>query len=121
MTRAMQKLYLTYAQMRRWNGTNGVRRMARFLHELPEDLLEYHSVLQTKSASALSSFKHAQPELSMSKQGNLRAGQKIKHETFGTGTILGFEGDGESLLVKIQFLRVGTKLLSPLYAKLDKI
>ena len=63
----------------------------------------------------------AYPVMPTTTQGNLRAGKKVKHETFGTGTIVGFEGDGESLLIKVQFLRVGTKLLSPLYAKLEPV
>lgn len=39
MTRAMQKLYLTYASMRRVNGNNTYRQPSRFINEIPEELL----------------------------------------------------------------------------------
>lgn len=45
-------------------------------------------------------------------------GQRVTHAKFGEGTIMGFEGSGESLLIQIKFNKFGTKWLSPLYAKL---
>lgn len=39
ITRAMRKLYITYATIRRLHGTDNYRRPSRFLKELPQDLL----------------------------------------------------------------------------------
>lgn len=44
-------------------------------------------------------------------------GQRVNHAKFGEGTIIGFEGDGEHLLIQIKFTKYGTKWLSPMYAK----
>lgn len=110
MTRAMRKLYLTSAEMRRWHGTNGLRRPSRFLDELPEELLEQESVLQQAQTTSYAVKESKSTH-------NFRIGQKVKHEVFGVGTIMGVEGEGESLYIRVQFPYAGTKLLSPLYCK----
>jgi DNA helicase II / ATP-dependent DNA helicase PcrA len=49
----------------------------------------------------------------------LRVGQKVKHAKFGEGIIIGFEGNGDAALIQIKFTKIGTKWLSPAYAKLE--
>lgn len=112
MTRAMQKLYLTNAETRRWYGVSSLRRPSRFLAELPEELIGHDSVVEQVSAPL---FNRNEPAATQ----KFRVGQKIKHEVFGVGSVVGVEGEGEYLLVKIQFIYAGTKLLSPLYAQLE--
>lgn len=51
----------------------------------------------------------------------LKIGQRIKHQKFGEGTVISFEGQDEHLLVQIKFARAGVKWLSPAYAKLEKM
>jgi len=46
-------------------------------------------------------------------------GQRVSHAKFGDGIIMDFEGQGEHLLIQIKFARIGSKWLSPAYAKLQ--
>jgi len=113
MTRAMQQLYFTYAENRRWRGASVLRRPSRFVAELPRELFTCDTLL---TAPEPVSFDHVVEPLA---NAGLKKGQKVKHEDFGVGTVLGVEGEGETLLVKVQFVYAGTKLLSPLYAPLE--
>src|SRR5579863_3216029 len=40
MTRAMQKLYITYAETRRLHGSDSYHRPSRFINEIPEELIQ---------------------------------------------------------------------------------
>src|SRR4029077_3240216 len=40
ITRAMRKLYMTYAEIRRLHGKEVYHRPSRFLHEIPQELIE---------------------------------------------------------------------------------
>lgn len=53
--------------------------------------------------------------------GGFAIGQMVMHQKFGEGVIIGFEGKDKHLLVQVKFTRVGTKWLSPTYAKLEKV
>jgi DNA helicase-2/ATP-dependent DNA helicase PcrA len=49
------------------------------------------------------------------------AGDRVKHATFGEGTILSVQKIAADMLYEIAFDRVGTKKLMHTYAKLQKI
>ena len=106
MTRAMQKLYLSYAESRRFRGNDSFRRPSRFLREIPVELVANDTVLNTIEAGENDEFS---------------LGQRVFHKTFGEGSIIGFEGEGDFMLLQIHFIQVGTKWLSPKYAQLDVI
>lgn len=109
MTRAMRKLYMTYAEMRRMHGKETYHRPSRFLHEIPPSLVE-EIRFRTKVSRpiALNSY---QP----SKSGRFRIGQDVRHRVFGAGTIIDVEGEGEQMQVKVRFEKVGTKKLIASY------
>jgi len=48
----------------------------------------------------------------------LRLGQQVTHATFGTGVVLGFEGDGAHARVQVQFAHQDRKWLVLAYANL---
>jgi DNA helicase-2/ATP-dependent DNA helicase PcrA len=51
--------------------------------------------------------------------GDLSIGRTVKHAKFGFGTVLNFEGDGESARVQVKFKTAGTKWLISAYANLE--
>jgi DNA helicase-2/ATP-dependent DNA helicase PcrA len=112
MTRAMTKLYLTYAETRRLHGKEVFHRASRFLAEIPEEFLEPVR-MQTKvsrpqqsySAPAATNFKQEPSDTGM------RMGQRVNHHQFGEGTILQYEGRGEHARIQVRFERAGTKWL----------
>lgn len=112
MTRAMQKLYITYAEVRRLHGKEVYHRPSRFLKEIPAECLE-EVRLKTKVSSP--SFQ-ARPSIQQSHDG-IAIGQRVNHHQFGEGTVLQFEGCGEHARIQVRFERAGTKWLIASFVK----
>lgn len=128
MTRAMQKLYLLNAESRRLHGTTSFRRPSRFLQEIPRELISEDSLLTNIVRPTIAFQSKPQPittkptlPTSQTVIGGLKLGQRVKHEIFGEGVITAFEGNDTQLLVQINFIRKGSKWLSPTYAKLQPL
>lgn len=128
MTRAMKKLYLLHAGSRRLRGSSQSCRPSRFLREIPEGLVRNDSLLQTAKPASFNfsnkssvdfSDNFSQELESVDNIHGFRLGQNVFHKSFGEGVITGFEGEGDFMLVKINFKKVGSKLLSPKYAKIE--
>lgn len=119
ITRAMQKLYLTYAESRRLHGTDIFNPPSRFLKEIPAELIdEIRPRAQTTAPYARkrsSSFNDTASDIGFS------LGDKVSHPSFGDGIVLNYEGVGESASIQINFEAVGTKWLMLSYAKLKKV
>jgi DNA helicase-2/ATP-dependent DNA helicase PcrA len=120
MTRAMEQLYLCYAEIRRLYGKDHYTHASRFLGEVPTEYLEeirsravsrplQRGYRSTTSGSGGSGFNGLQP------------GSHVRHEKFGDGMVLSMEGQGEHTRVQINFSEVGTKWILPAYARLETI
>jgi DNA helicase-2/ATP-dependent DNA helicase PcrA len=107
ITRAMRKLYMTHAEVRRIYGKEAYHRPSRFLHEIPPELIEEIRFRTRVSRPGVASTKAYRPEA----QGQFRVGQEVHHRIFGNGTVLDCEGDGENMKVKVRFQKIGTKIL----------
>ena len=116
MTRAMQQLYLTYAESRRLYGRETYPRPSRFLREIPAELLQ--EVRMRATVSRPVSAVQAKPAMFQA-QSNYKLGQRVHHAKFGEGVILQIEGEGAQERVEINFKQVGVKWLMLAYAKLD--
>jgi DNA helicase-2/ATP-dependent DNA helicase PcrA len=113
MTRAMEKLYMTYAELRRMHGKESYHRPSRFLHEIPTELLT-EVRFRAKVTRPTAPSKVYEPE----SQGKFRIGHQVHHRIFGEGTVLECEGDGDEMKVKVRFPKVGTKILIASYLDL---
>ncbi len=108
ITRAMEKLYITHAEVRRLHGKEAHHRPSRFLTEIPSELL-HEARLKTKV-----SRPQAVPlseSLTQKSIGNLNMGQRVNHHVFGDGIILQCEGYGEHARIQVRFETAGTKWL----------
>ena len=117
ITRAMQELYLTYAESRRLHGQDNYNRPSRFLLEMPKELL---SEVRMK-ASVNRSYGSAAPQRSMYSDEvveGMRMGQRVMHGKYGEGVVLQFEGGGERAKVQVNFSE-GAKWLMVGYANLQ--
>lgn len=122
ITRAMTKLYITYAEMRRVYGKDMAHKASRFIKELPEDCLEEVRMrAQVKrSVSSTGRFSPTQTQQNFNQTG-YSLGQRVNHSTFGEGTIINFEGSGTQSRVQVAFNGEGIKWLVTQYAKLEII
>jgi len=50
-----------------------------------------------------------------------KIGQGVRHQKFGEGVVVSYEGNADSLVIKINFGSNGLKTLAMEYAKLEKI
>ena len=118
MTRAMEKLYISNAEMRRLHGNETFNPVSRFLREIPQELtmqMRPSGGLQLKSKKRAPLNSGAIPET------ELALGQRVAHEVFGEGVILNYEGEGLNARVEVSFDSSNTKWLMVSYAKLTPL
>lgn len=119
MTRAMQKLYITYAEMRRLYGKDNFHKPSRFIREIPTEYVEEVRMKAQVSRPA-SSGRFSQTQVNDNfNQTGFSLGQRVQHPKFGEGTIINFEGSGAQSRVQVAFNGEGIKWLVTQYAKLD--
>ena len=118
MTRAMQQLFLTYAESRRLYGRENYPRPSRFLREIPAELLQEVRMRANVSMPVTASRKK---NVTLQSQGRYKLGQRVSHVKFGEGVVLQIEGEGAQERVQINFEQVGMKWLMLAYAKLDAL
>jgi DNA helicase-2/ATP-dependent DNA helicase PcrA len=117
LTRARQRLCLTYAERRRLHGRDEYGIASRFLSEIPAELVD----------EVRARFSIGRPVLASAGAGTaaaggdgtgLRLGQRVRHERFGEGVVLNLEGHGASARVQVNFSDAGAKWLVAAYANL---
>ena len=118
LTRAMQKLTLTYAETRRLYGKEVYHRPSRFIGELPEECVE--EVRLRASVSRPVSHRRMGTPISENDTG-YKLGQRVRHPKFGEGTIVNLEGSGEHSRLQIAFPGEGIKWLVAAYARLETV
>jgi DNA helicase II / ATP-dependent DNA helicase PcrA len=112
MTRAMRKLFLTYAEVRRLHGKEVYHRASRFLTEIPADYL-HEARLKTKvSRPQLESFSHPLHRPKLQNESEFRSGQTVSHHQFGEGVVLQCEGCGPHARVQVRFSGGRDKVVS---------
>jgi len=121
MTRAMNTLTLSYANKRFLYGQSFYSLNSRFLDEIPKKFLNYIKNLNSESRTiAYENNNSSSAKMVSSKSDSIYSvGQVVKHSKFGMGTIVNYEGSGDSMRLQIKFQKVGTKWLISSYANLE--
>ena len=148
ITRARQRLYMSFSQTRMLHGQTRYNVKSRFFDELPEGALkwitpkaqgfgsgfarEYQQAWHRGSglsgivgAGRTNSPPHWQPAPPMLRTspapGGLRLGQSVFHTKFGEGVVLTLEGAGGDARAQVNFGRHGAKWLALAIAKLTPV
>lgn len=109
MTRAMQKLVISHAEIRRQYGREEYHRPSRFIREIPSEFIdEVRSKIKPTTG-----FKMVQNDT------GLELGKNVNHAKFGSGVVLAVEGSGPSARVQVKFKQHGVKWLVLAYANLN--
>jgi len=116
ITRAKQRLVLSYALHRRIQGY-GVGEPSRFLLEIPEEQV---TLLHTGRAER---SRPAPPPTEPESADNFpfRLGAKLRHARWGEGLLVGLQREGGDVIATVHFASVGRKRLSLQYAHLEEI
>ncbi|WP_444929084.1 DNA helicase II [Microbulbifer sp. SSSA002] len=116
ITRAMRKLYITYAENRRLFGSETYNSPSRFIGEIPPNLV--HEVrLKTEISRPLYQADYGKvgqfsdPAPDFDDLPALALGGRVEHARFGEGTVIEFEGTGPRMRVLVNFDDVGDKRL----------
>lgn len=125
MTRAMQKLILTYAEIRRFHGQERYARASRFISEIPKELLQEirpreqvnRPVTQRRENNYQQHNYHASPI----NETGYKLGQRVKHNKFGEGVVVACEGSGKGARVQVRFSDAGVKWLIVSFANLENV
>lgn len=120
MTRAMEKLFITYAETRRIYGQDKFHTPSRFIKEIPSECMQEIRIRNTVSRPVTNRFQPATSHIAFESTG-FNLGQRVSHPKFADGTVLNFEGSGENARVQVNFDDFGTKWLMLAYAKLNKL
>lgn len=110
MTRAMERLVMTYAEIRRLHGKEAYHRPSRFLSEIPENLLQGVRLKTKVSRPESRSTEYSATRIT-EPQNAVHIGQRVKHHQFGEGIVLQYEGRGENARIQVRFEESGTKWL----------
>ncbi len=141
VTRARQRLYLSFAQTRMLHGQTRYNVASQFLDEIPASLLKWLTpkvrASQSRQAattlsSSWSNATSANPASSsaVSRTANLKAaaesgsfyvGQTVMHTKFGQGMIVSTEGAGQDARVQVNFKHAGQKWLALSVARLTPV
>tara|TARA_Y100000814_G_scaffold153803_1_gene112125 strand:+ start:82 stop:555 length:474 start_codon:yes stop_codon:yes gene_type:complete len=125
ITRAKEKLVLSYAESRRLHGDVSLSRPSRFIKEIPPSLIE-EVRLKTPVKKRLGSINTQYLNRPGSRasshaeipQTELSLGQRVLHGKFGEGVVLNYEGQGSNARVQVNFDSTGSKWLVLSYANL---
>jgi DNA helicase-2/ATP-dependent DNA helicase PcrA len=129
MTRAMNRLYITNATMRRMHGSIRYNPPSRFLAEIPQ---EFGVGRTPPRASGFPSPRAPRPsrapgeprvDYSDSQAApdgipEVEHGTRVEHPVFGAGTIVEVAGGGPNTKLRIRFDRAGVKTIVLRYAQL---
>jgi DNA helicase-2/ATP-dependent DNA helicase PcrA len=117
ITRAQDRLFMTNAWSRMlWGGTN-FNPPSRFLSEIPEELVtkidkrRRRVEHETSSSSVRSTVDASQ----------ISTGDRVLHDTWGTGVVLDISGTGDRAEATVQFDDQGQKRLLLAWAPLKKV
>jgi len=112
MTRAKERLYLTYAWRRNLNGNTLFNSVSRFISEIPTHLKEKADIQKGEEIPSLDN-KREKIEIAV--------GDKVRHVDWGIGAILNKIDTENDIFITVDFKTVGLKKLSLNYAPLEKI
>jgi DNA helicase-2/ATP-dependent DNA helicase PcrA len=122
ITRAIDRLYLTYAARRALFGNTYAYPKSRFLDEIPSlEILESGSIPLPRPSGGRWREVAIHESAGAGVHLGLQAGDRVRHPKWGEGQIDGIVGAGGDGLVTIDFPNVGQKMLMLKYAPLEKI
>ena len=133
ITRARTRLYVTRAMTRSAWGAPSYNPASRFLDELPEALVDWRRVASSPtqwtpsspSVTAQSTFRSsnvaARSNRATREVVSLSPGDRVSHDSFGLGTVVAVDGQGDKAQASVDFGSQGVKRLLLRYAPVEKL
>lgn len=124
ITRAEQRLFLSYATSRRMRGKINACQPSQFLREIPKELIK--QLRGNIHPTSYSGPQHGsrtpyQAQTHTANDSPYQLGQNVRHKSFGDGVITDMSGKGDYLQVLVQFNDIGPKVLAVKFANLEVV
>jgi len=126
ITRAKEKVYLSYARSRYRFGEVAYQSRSRFLDEVDPNTIEENEGIGTKKVGRRKKnyydeyYQEGYDDFDQERR-SLRVGSRVTHQIFGMGKILQITGSGDMQRVTIAFENAGTKQLLTKFANLKLV
>ncbi|MDI5971372.1 DNA helicase PcrA [Streptomyces sp. SL13] len=139
ITRARERLYVTRSTMRSAWGQPSYNPPSRFLEEIPAELIDWKrtgagpsapaaSVSRSAASSVLSTGRGTSNHFATRRTGArerdvvaLTVGDRVTHDSFGLGTVVGVKGAGDNAEATVDFGGEKPKRLLLRYAPVEKL
>ena len=125
ITRAKQKVFLTSAELRTIFGRTERTMVSRFLKDIPDDLLEPYGPVSPRKITWETADDASSQQQALAEPGAgppaFRAGDRVRHPTFGNGMVVSVTGSGDETTLAVAFPKQGIKKLAPEYTNLEKL
>ena len=126
MTRARERLFLTFAQSRQVFGQRRLSEPSRFLGEIPRPAVTMTSESRRFEPAYVPRRRSPDPPRpadtpppAPTNLAGVRPGSRVRHPLFGVGTVVRSDGAGDDLKLTVSFAGVGAKRLVARYAGLE--
>jgi DNA helicase-2/ATP-dependent DNA helicase PcrA len=134
ITRAMEKLYLSYAYQRTLFGRTQCNAVSEFLEEIPRRCIEgmeekvvKKEVKREEKSNVVDKILNRPPVLTqkeqktMSSGDSIKVGRRVSHSKWGSGLVVAVDKKPDDYEITIAFDRMGIKKLSAKYAPIEFI
>ena len=135
LTRARERLYVSRAVVRSAWGAPQHNPQSRFLAEIPESLIDWRRTQAAQTSWAPSSVSSRRVDnrpaanftttVNSTNQTrptpNLAPGDRVVHDSFGMGTVVSVQGQGDQAVAAVDFGSNGVKRLLLRYAPVEKL
>ena len=121
MTRAKKRLVLTLAEIRRLHGSEHYTSPSRFLGEIDQSLIKELRAQPVLTRPWATPVPAENGDTSEHRDANMQLGSRVRHDTFGEGVVVNYEGAGAHTRVQVNFEKAGAKWLVLAYARLQSV
>jgi len=121
LTRAKDRLYLTYAFIRTRYDGDEPSLPSRFLDDIPPQLVSGSWRQARRTTSQHTTAWQTTPEVARSTEPQFHAGQRVRHTTFGEGLVVESRVAGDDEMVTVIFEEVGLKRLMASLTHLERL
>ncbi len=124
ITRAQERLFISYARARRLYGNREYAEPSQFLAELPREQLKSNvaSALPKRLTKTIAEARRdKEPDLPNTHADDWSVGDRVVHRAFGVGQVTHIFGAGNKICLAVKFPSMGQKIIDPKLTPVQRV
>jgi DNA helicase-2/ATP-dependent DNA helicase PcrA len=126
ITRAQERLFISYARERRLYGNREPASPSLFLGELPKELIESNvaTALPTRWTKSIGDVRRSNAQSNTMPnihESDWSVGDLLTHKAFGVGEVMRIFGAGNKICLAVKFPGVGQKIIDPKITPIQRV